>query len=96
MFSGNGRVKVSPSKKLVNTDVEEALANAEGRKGCGQSNGKDFVSSTVVWLEVVGDQEEQQEGQYKFKERKLADSCIKTSVFENETEMNLEMWKKSY
>lgn len=48
MFSGNGRVKVSPSKKLVNIDVEEALANAEGRKRCGQSNGKDFVSSTVV------------------------------------------------
>lgn len=27
VLSGNGRVKESPSKKLVNTDAEEAQAN---------------------------------------------------------------------
>lgn len=33
--SGNGRVKESPSKKKLDTDVEEGLANAEvqGRAG---------------------------------------------------------------
>lgn len=59
VLSGNGRVKESPSKELVNTAAKEVLANAEvqGRGGWSQSKGKDFVHSTVVWLGVVGDQE---------------------------------------
>lgn len=60
VLSGNGTAKESPSKKLANTDAEEGLANAEVqmRGGWGQNDGKDFVSSTVVWLGVVGEQKE--------------------------------------